>query len=701
MLVFLFVLGLLLPYINQFAYPAQSFYSDVTISHYPNLLFLQQSLASGHIPMWSNTILSGYPFAANPLSGMWYPPMWLALLFRGATGLNIIVVLHYLLGAFGMLLFLREEGLPYEIALLGGVAFELMPKVNAHFAAGHITMVCAVMWTPWLLWVLRHGWKKQGYRTAVLSGVILGLIALVDLRWAAYAGTLWVTYSIYLFGDAVWGDWKKDAVRFWKAAADWCLKTIVAILLALAISAPQLVPLMEYSPRTTRSLLTPADNLSFALPLERLINLLFPDIGGYAEYAIYPGALLLLLFVSALVDKSIWKKQGFWFAAFTVSGIYAVGDVFVLNRVIAQLPGFSLLRVPSRALFISNMAMIIIVCEAMAGIFTVNGLPQKKKQAKILITAVIVMLAIMLTLGLKLMVGQIPFEMVYGSIALVIAFTLYILLVKGVLRAQTGMAVLIAFLVLDMGTVNHCSTAFWPFGKAVAQGAEAAEYLAKQEGVFRVYSPSYSIPQHTAELYGIELADGIDPLQLKVYSDYMVKATGVDSPGYSVTVPAFVDGAVASANREAVPDAELLGKLNVRYVAAEFDIAARGLVPVAKFGETRIYENEKVYPRAWMQTDEALLPAELMERQPNEIFLKANGPGVAVVSELMFPGWRVMVDGVPAKIETVDGLFRGVEISTGSHEIVFSFHPVSVTIGCCIGLTAWGIVGLYFFFFCE
>ncbi|MDX9865784.1 MAG: hypothetical protein RBT34_13355, partial [Anaerolineaceae bacterium] len=180
LLVFLLILGLLLPYVDQFAYPAASAYSDVTISHYPNLLFLQRSLAGGSIPLWSNTILSGYPFAANPLSGMWYPPLWLALIFQGATGLNVVVALHLLLGAYGMLLFLQEEGLPYEIALLGGAAFQLMPKVQAHFTAGHITMVCAVMWTPWLLWILKRYGGKRGYRAVVLSGIILGLTALVD-----------------------------------------------------------------------------------------------------------------------------------------------------------------------------------------------------------------------------------------------------------------------------------------------------------------------------------------------------------------------------------------------------------------------------------------------------------------------------------------------------------------------------------------
>ena len=367
---------------------------------------------------------------------------------------------------------------------------------------------------------------EQGYRATVWSGVVLGLIALVDLRWAAYAGALWAAYSIYLFGVSIWGGWHENAIRFWKGIGNWCLITGVTIFLALGIAAPQLIPLMEYSSLTTRSLLTPEDNLAFSLPLERLINLFFPDIGGYAEFAIYPGALVLLLFVSAIIDKSIWKKKGFWFAAFAVSGIYAVGDAFVLNHLIAGLPGFSLLRVPSRALFISNISVIVIICDALSGIFAEGRFPAKQKKIKILISAMVVMLAVMLTIGLRIMVGEIPFEMVYGSIMLVLAFVLIILLMRGVLRKHVGIAVLVAFLVLDMGTVNRSSMAFWTFDKAVAQGAETAMYLAEQNGMFRVYSPSYSIPQHTAAVYGLELVDGIDPLQLQVYSNYMEDATG-------------------------------------------------------------------------------------------------------------------------------------------------------------------------------
>jgi hypothetical protein len=101
-LVLLIPLLVILPGINKFAYPFGSEFSDLSISHYPNLVFLRQSLADGYgFPLWSNTILSGFPFAANPLSGLWYPPGWLLFALPLPLGFNLLVMMHMLWGGWG------------------------------------------------------------------------------------------------------------------------------------------------------------------------------------------------------------------------------------------------------------------------------------------------------------------------------------------------------------------------------------------------------------------------------------------------------------------------------------------------------------------------------------------------------------------------------------------------------------------------
>jgi len=234
-----------------------------------------------------------------------------------------------------------------------------------------------------------------------------------------------------------------------------------------------------------------------------------------------------------------------------------------------------------------------------------------------------------------------------------------------------------------------------PLAEVQAPGAQTAGYLAAQEGLFRVYSPSYSLPQHTAARFGLELADGVDPLQLAAYADFMQAATGVHLEGYSVTLPPF-RGPPATANASALPDPARLGLLNVRFVAAEFDLNVEGLAPRARFGETRVYENLLARPRAWVQPDTAAFSPEIrpvaLRWQPNRVEITAEGPGYLVLSEIMYPGWRAWVDGQPAEVQPFAGLLRMVRLGPGTHTVLFAFYPVSVYLGLglfLVGLWGW------------
>jgi len=49
-------------------------FSDLWISHAPNLRFIREAIGAWHaIPLWNPLILSGMPLAADPLAGLWYP----------------------------------------------------------------------------------------------------------------------------------------------------------------------------------------------------------------------------------------------------------------------------------------------------------------------------------------------------------------------------------------------------------------------------------------------------------------------------------------------------------------------------------------------------------------------------------------------------------------------------------------------------
>src|SRR4051812_31866092 len=60
--------------------PAAWPFSDAILSHWPNALFFQESVRAGSWPLWRPLIMSGQPFAANPLNKVWYPPQWLLVI---------------------------------------------------------------------------------------------------------------------------------------------------------------------------------------------------------------------------------------------------------------------------------------------------------------------------------------------------------------------------------------------------------------------------------------------------------------------------------------------------------------------------------------------------------------------------------------------------------------------------------------------
>jgi hypothetical protein len=135
--------------------------------------------------------------------------------------------------------------------------------------------------------------------------------------------------------------------------------------------------------------------------------------------------------------------------------------------------------------------------------------------------------------------------------------------------------------------------------------------------------------------------------------------------------------------------------LNVRYIAAEFDVQADGLQLEKQFGSTRLYRNLQAAPRLWLQTDPSAdasveMP-ELILWKPERIDIQAQGPGLLVLSEIVYPGWQVWVDGVPQPVESYDGLLRAVHLSSGGHRVVFTYRPTSLF----LGMVGFVIAGLY------
>lgn len=678
-----FPLILLLPSINSFPYPSPSAkFSDLVITHYPNAIYLKQAVLNwGQIPLWSGTIMSGYPFAANPLSGLWYPPGWLALIFPLPFGFNLLVGLHLIWGGLGLSLLLREEGLGKTAAIFSGVSFALLPKLFAHYGAGHLTLLYAIPWTPWLLYSQRIHGDQQGWRR-FLPGLTLCMVLLADVRWSALAALTWLAYAAVHRRES-WMQLTKDLVSQGG--------------MALLLAAPLLVPLVEFTRLSTRSSLTGQEVLAYSLPPSNLLGLLFPNPGTNHEWVLYSGAVVLLLAVGGLLLGVNRRGRYFWAVVSLLSILVALGSYLPFANLVSGLPLVSWLRVPARSLFLTGLGLA-----ALAG-YGLEALLNPATHEKVKVYRMLLfgagLFSLLLVVGTSSVNGEITKNLVWGAIAMLASIGWIWLATRQVLTAKSWLIGLFLILVFDLSLVDMNSFAGRDSRQVLGERDEVASYIAGQGGDTRTYSPSYSIPQQTAISYGISMADGVDPLQIAGYAEFMDEASGVPRGEYSVTIPPFENGNPGSDNQLYTPDAEKLGLLNVGYVAADFELDAAGLIPEEELGEVRIYKNLAQRPPAWVQSPAEAgggetYPAQILLRTANWIKISASGPGTLVLSEIMYPGWKATVDGREENLSLQYGNLRGIELSAGEHEVEFKFVPLSVYSGLALlglGLLLMGI----------
>ncbi len=744
---------------NFVAFNPHTTNSDLLISHLPNAEYLRASLAKfGQVPLWNTALFAGQPFAADPLAGMWYPPNVLLLMPPGIPlpfAFNLLYALHLAWAGWGLYSFLRAEGLDLGPAFLGGLAFAGTPKLLAHLSAGHASLVWAVAWTPWLVLAVRSAARAGGLRRGALAGACLALIFLADARWAFFAALLGAAWwlALTLIGSqrvsrqtareaGLPPSLPSDSIRRHESAAT--IRTprhppasAPSVMLFMGVSScprkrasiaagldPRfrggdgLAPTWRASASAPSVMLSAAKHLSrnmdtkraerrastdvevrvlrrpqstrdaqdasrppgaqgdsarkwgktlallgfvamaaalsavLALPLAEFTlqthraQLTLPEAGAYSLPPQYLAGLLMLdpygfqeyltylgLAPLVLALGGLRRQTLFWIVAAVVAAIFSLGvNAFLFPLLFQALPGLSLLRVPSRAWFIVALSVCVLAA--------------------------------------------------YGAQRLQ----------RGPLAWQRGiLGLLVALTLFDLVRVSTALIEARPR----PESSPAARWLAAQPGLFRVYSPSYSLPPGD----GLQHVDGVDPLQLAAFSDFFQTASGVPVTCYSVTlpplgpcIPKYADANPAQINAAAVPDAFRLGLLNVKFVAAEFPIDAPGFALVQTFGDTRVYENTLARPRAWVDTARDLLPAEVVEYSPNRIRVRASGTGQLVLSEALYPGWRAQVDGVETPIALVEGLLRGVSLGPGAHEVVMEYRPAWLYLGAAI--SALGLLAL-------
>ena len=516
LLLALAVLSLFAPALRQspaVLFPTFSQFSDLMVIHWPKAHLMAQSWQAGQgLPYWTPLILSGMPLAPNQLAMLFYPPAWLFFVLPLASVFNLLFIFHLLLGGCGIFLLLREFFKLSDLAaLLGSLTFALNGKWLAHAAAGHVSMVGAIGWMPWVvlgtLMLLATGQPHQDRQAEDLDKSKSDIfkqrhcfkwawVVAVALAMQILTHTLIFLYSIYLIMALVgwyllWHTpWRtaegKVTLQFFFTDLKVRFWPLVSIpLMAGLLGLVQLLPLLELADFSNRSL-SLSQAADFAVtPLQLFVGLLLPSPQVGHEHTIYMGLIPLLLMPLGFAPLGFARKNHWrWFfgGLLLLSLLFALGPSTPIHQFFYNtVPGFRWVRTPARMFFVGALALAVLVG------FGAERLRQADWSAPIkrwlpLIGVACGGGALMIGAGLAFGFEQAN-RASFALVGLVPAsLSLILLSIKGKLTSTIAIALLGLLLFLDLASFDSALMRFIRLEEALAPGQQAAEYLAQKTG---------------------------------------------------------------------------------------------------------------------------------------------------------------------------------------------------------------------------
>lgn len=674
--------------------------SDLTITFWSNITYIQQTLSDhGELPLWRTLIFSGSPFDVDPQSGLWYPPNIIFLFLPAVVGFNLLFGLHAVAAGLGMWTWSRATGTSTWGALLAAMAYTFAPKAYAHLGTGHAGLFYAAAYVPWVLWstyrIGRGSWNFAG-----VLGLSLGLQLIAHPQLAFYTGLVAGCYGL----SACLAHSRKSIRRAKPVSAG----LLLGALLTISIAAVQLFPLLSFAPLSARASLDFSGSSISSLPWRYIWGLIIADQGGFMDYMLYVGLPVLALALLALNRR----QARFWWLFVILALIFSLGANTPLYGIVLRfLPALNWLRAPARIWFVASAVLALLAGWGLDHVMAETN-ARIRRMAKILAVA-LGGFGLAFLLGSILIAGRPAANLAAFGIVAPATGLLLVGLAQSKVRGSFLVVSLFVVILADLWVVDATLVKGIPPGKVFSDSGLGV-FLAKknEQDIFRVYSPSYSLPRHIAAQYGLETADGVDPLFLEDYDRFMEMASGIRRRHYGVTIPAMEgQGTPASVNSEAIPDPKLLGLLNVLYVAAEFPITSDALREIARFGPTYLYENQYFLPRAFVLGDvEPVLSFEAaldwlgqteftkravvenglnlnsgdvkadihwLEKSPNRIklYVHLDKPGLLVLSQGWYPGWRADVNGQSQEIYRVNGILSGIYLDSGESTIILKYQP--------------------------
>jgi hypothetical protein len=701
-----------------------------------------RAFAEGRLPQWNPYKYGGTAILPELDAGVFYPPNLIFHVLAPARAATVFVLLHLPLAGFGTYLLARTLGLTRRSAAIAATGFVTSGYLLS-MHGGHLYFASAA-WLPLETALLLRLVDRPTLRGAVVAaGGILLLVLNGELQVIAFAAVLGAILALT----------RPEAMRDRARSMAWVFG---ALGLGVALSAVQLWPTLLYLASTTRSHGVPLEQAaSWAFAPVRWIELLvplpfgisFPDNGYWGALfldashrlpwapSLYVGPLFVVL-----AAATPWRGSPRWVRALLI----AAAASLVLSAGQA-LPFFAWwhrwVPLANRFRYPEKFALVTTLTVTLLGGWAIDELQRRPAPWRswllfgvggaLGLAAVVVgfhpagleeAVARGLALGQSVSTSASALTALVEALAhaAVAAAAFGLLLRFAVKSPESAERLLLAMVLIDGIWAGQAALSFGD-GRFLAEPPEVAEtiraallpgsagrFWRDQSCVFpgggdgtllervrqwewRTGKENFLEASQLPDIIGYGAAESQDKLDV-------FHAVGRQDPLRAVRL---FGGAVRlrclrNGEPEVVPLADPLPRAFVVPALEESPVGLLERLADPSFDFSRLALVEE--PLGPVSPGAGPGEAKVVEDQPEAVRVNAtSGGGMLVLADSFAPGWDATVDGLPAPIFRVDGLWRGVQLSPGAHDVWFRYRTPGLLRGAAVSLVALLAACLLFF----
>lgn len=669
------------------------------------------------LPLWNPYNFAGTPLLANLQSAAFYPMNLFFFVLPFNLAWSFLIFLGPLLAGIFLYLYLSNLKLSKEASILGAIAFSFSGFFSAWLEWGNIQH--AALWLPLILLSIDKIVSSNKYQVISIRNKKLILwcsVYLASLVSSFLAGHLQTFFYLFAFSIVYFfARWSKS-VRSKKIVFTYILLNASFIIL----TSIQWIPTLQFILQSARNVDVIGWKIEgWFIPWQNLIQFIAPDFFGnpatlnyfgvwnYAEFVGYVGIVPLIFSIFALFFRRD-KKTLFFGTAFFISLIFALPTFVAKIPFLLNIPFIDTAQ-PTRLLFITDFSLSVLAA---------LGFDYFKKSGKgifyCLGFAALILLSLwgfvffgegyMLTENLLVAKHNLLLPTLI-FVAFVIIIILYFVLATKTKRKIVLESLVYLFILIVVFDLLRFSLKFNPFTKRdyLFPPTSAIAFLQKNIGNYRIMTTdARMLPPNFSAVYKLQSIDGYDPLYLRRYAE-LVAASERGKPNIN---PPFGFNRIINPHNY---QSEIINLLGVKYVLSLTDINDSDFIKVFQEGETRVYENKKVLPRAFFvgevieEADKKNEMDKLFEKQEsldsiaiveglvssnkfelgtaritkyedNKVLIETEnkGEGFMVLTDTFYPAWVGKIDGKETKIYLTDLNLRGIVVPAGKHSIEFS-----------------------------